>query len=106
MSIPVWILFAVSGALYDHLDEVSISPLTSVHAFEACAVVIAFIAICVRLWFDMAQVIAVAEDETRMHKTLARRQAFYGTTLARSFGSFSESVSWDALDSAWDSTCG
>lgn len=75
VSIPVWILFAVSGALYDHLDDVSISPLTSVHAFEACAVVILFIVMCVRLWFDMAQVIAVAEDETRMHKTLRQAAA-------------------------------
>jgi hypothetical protein len=28
--------------------------------------------IVVRLWFDMAQVISVAEDETRMHRALRR----------------------------------
>jgi hypothetical protein len=69
-TIPIMILIAIASAIYDHLDEVSTSPLTSVHFFEAAAVVILFLAMTLRLWFDMAQVISVAEEETHMHKAL------------------------------------
>lgn len=83
VSIPVWILSAFAGAAYDHFDEVSISPLASVHVLEAFVLVILFFILCVRLWFDMAQVIAVADDETRMHQAL--RQA--AGILWHNFGS-------------------
>ena len=44
----------------------------AVHFFEAAAVVVLLLMICIRVWFDMAQVIAVAEDERRMRKALRR----------------------------------
>ncbi len=47
----------------------------AVHFFEAAAVVVLLLMICIRVWFDMAQVIAVAEDERRMHKALRRSAA-------------------------------
>jgi hypothetical protein len=68
--IPIMILLGIANAIYNHLDEVSTSPLVSVHFFEAAAVVILLLVMCLRLWFDMAQVIAVADDEPRMHRAL------------------------------------
>jgi hypothetical protein len=81
--IPLGILGAISGKLYDHFDETSISPFPSVWVFIASAVVILFLLMCLRLWFDMAQVIAVAEDERRMHKALRRAAGL----VSRNFGS-------------------
>jgi hypothetical protein len=83
VSIPIMILAAITGGIYDHLNEVSTSPLTSVHFFEAATIIIVFLAMSVRLWFDMAQVIAVAEDEKRMHRAL--RQA--ASLVWHNFGS-------------------
>jgi hypothetical protein len=37
---------------------------------EGTAILVVFLLMVVRLWFDMAQVIAVAEDEKRMHKAI------------------------------------
>jgi hypothetical protein len=68
--IPVGIVAAVGGAMYGHLDEAKISPFPAVHAAEGTAIVVLFLLMVVRLWFDMAQVIAVFEDEKRMHKAL------------------------------------
>jgi hypothetical protein len=70
VAIPFAILVGIGGGIYDHIDEVSKSPLTAVYFFTAVAVVIVFLAMSVRLWFDMAQVIAVADDERRMHRAL------------------------------------
>jgi hypothetical protein len=61
-----------AGAMYNHIDERSISPFPAVHFFEASAIVLLFLLVVIRIWFDMAQVIAVADDEKRMHKALRR----------------------------------
>jgi len=68
--LPIGGLAAFTGAMYHRIDERSISPFPAVHFFEAAVVVILFLMILIRIWFDLAQVIAVAEDEKRMHKTL------------------------------------
>jgi hypothetical protein len=68
--IPIGILAGIAGAMYNSIDEKSISPMPAVHVIEVAAVVILFLLMVVRLWFDMAQVIAVFEDEKRMHKAL------------------------------------
>jgi hypothetical protein len=70
--LPVAGLAAATGAMYTRIDEQSISPYTGDHFFEAAAVMILLLLIIVRLWFDMAQVIAVAEDEKKMHRALRR----------------------------------
>ncbi|MGB0036055.1 MAG: hypothetical protein WBP79_11330 [Candidatus Acidiferrales bacterium] len=70
--IPIGILAGITGSMYNRIDERSISPLPAVRFFVAAGVVILFLMLCIRLWFDMAQVIAVAEDERRMHKALRR----------------------------------
>ncbi len=70
--IPVGLLIWLANHFYDRIDTQSISPMPAVHFFEAAAVVIVLLLICIRVWFDMAQVIAVAEDERRMRKALLR----------------------------------
>jgi hypothetical protein len=70
--LPVFILGRIAYQMYDRIDKQSISPMSAVHFFEAAAVVVLLLLICIRVWFDMAQVIAVAEDERRMHKVLRR----------------------------------
>ena len=73
--IPVFILGGIAHHVYDRIDKQSISPMPAVHFVEAAAVILLLLLICIRVWFDMAQVIAVAEDERRMHKALRRAAA-------------------------------
>jgi hypothetical protein len=70
--LPIAGLAAGTNAMYTHINEQSISPYPADHFAEAAAVVILLLLIIVRLWFDMAQVIAVAEDERKMHRALRR----------------------------------
>lgn len=81
--IPIFILIGIATQWNSHIDDVSVSPFSSVYFTLGAAVVILFLAMCLRLWFDMAQVIAVADDENRMHAAL--RQA--AGLLRRNFGS-------------------
>ena len=79
--IPVALVAGIVSAMYGSLDEKQISPMPAVHVFEVGSLVVLFLAMVMRLWFDMAQVVAVADDEKRMHKAL--RVAFM--LVARNF---------------------
>jgi hypothetical protein len=68
--LPIGAIGAGAGALYNHIEEVSISPFPAVYFFAASSTVILLLLAIVRLWFDMAEIIAVADDERRMHKAL------------------------------------
>jgi hypothetical protein len=81
--IPIFILGGIAHHVYDRINKESISPMPAVHFFEAAAVVILLLLICIRVWFDMAQVIALVEDERRMRKALRRAAA----VLWHNFGS-------------------
>jgi hypothetical protein len=70
--LPIAGLAALTSAMYTRIQEQSISPYPADHFAEAAAVVILLLLIMVRLWFDMAQVIAVVEDEKKMHRALRR----------------------------------
>src|SRR6202046_3140167 len=70
--LPLAGLAVGAGAMYNRIDERSISPFPAVHFFEASAIVLLFLLVVTRIWFDLAQVIAVADDEKRMHKALRR----------------------------------
>jgi hypothetical protein len=70
--LPVAGIVAFAGFMYNRIDERSISPFPAVHFLEGSAVVLLFLFVVIRIWFDMAQVIAVADDEKRMHKALRR----------------------------------
>ncbi|HUO35702.1 MAG TPA: hypothetical protein VMU43_11985 [Candidatus Acidoferrum sp.] len=81
VMIPVLILIGVTSAAYHHIDEVSVSPLTAVRFALVAGTILLLISMALRLWFDMAQVIAVAEEERAMHRAL--RQA--AVLFARNF---------------------
>ena len=68
--LPIGAIGAGVGALYDHIEQVSISPFPAVYFFVTSSAVILLLLAIVRLWFDMAEIVAVADDETRMHKAL------------------------------------
>jgi hypothetical protein len=70
--IPVFILGEITHRVHDRIDKQSISPMRAVHFLEVAVVVFLLLLICIRVWFDMAQVIAVAEDERRIRKALRR----------------------------------
>lgn len=70
--LPIGAIGAGVGALYDHIDEISISPFPAVYFFVASGLVILLLLAIVRLWFDLAEIIAIADDERRMHKALRR----------------------------------
>ena len=79
--LPIAGLAAATNAMYTHIQDQSISPYPGDHFAEAAAVIILLLLIIVRVWFDMAQVIAVADDEKKMHRAL--RRAF--TLFRRNF---------------------
>jgi hypothetical protein len=70
--LPIVGLAAFTGAMHTRIEDQSISPYPGDHFVEAAAVVILLLLIIVRLWFDLAQVIAVADDEKKMHRALRR----------------------------------
>ncbi len=79
--LPIAGVAAATNAIYTHVQDTSISPYPADHFAEAAAVIILLLLIIVRVWFDMAQVIAVADDEKKMHRVL--RRAF--TLFRRNF---------------------
>ncbi|MGB8523660.1 MAG: hypothetical protein WCD43_11895 [Candidatus Acidiferrales bacterium] len=81
--IPIGIFIAICGPIYDRIEDKSISPYSSAYFLYAAVLVVLLLLIVVRLWFDMAQVISVAEDETRMHRALRRAASL----LWHNFGS-------------------
>ncbi|MGB8541009.1 MAG: hypothetical protein WCD49_05150 [Candidatus Acidiferrales bacterium] len=81
--IPIGILIAVCSAIHTSIDEKSNSPYPAVYFFFASTFVVLLLLMVLRLWFDMAQVIAVADDETRMHHSLRRAASL----LRHNFGS-------------------
>jgi hypothetical protein len=70
--LPIAGLAALTSSMHTRIEELSISPYPGDHFVEAAAVVILLLLIIVRVWFDMAQVIAVADDEKKMHRALRR----------------------------------
>jgi hypothetical protein len=79
--LPIAGLAAATNAMYTHIQDQSISPYPGDYFAYAAAVVILLLLIIVRVWFDMAQVIAVADDDKKMHRAL--RRAF--TLFRRNF---------------------
>lgn len=68
--IPVGILLGITSHVYNQIDENATSPLSAVYFAGAAGALILLIAIAIKLWFDVAQVIAVAEEERAMHRAL------------------------------------
>jgi hypothetical protein len=70
--IPVGIIFNLRTRAADLVDERSPSPVPGIWVRLIGLLVVLFLMQAVRLWFDMAQVRAVAEDERAMRRTLRR----------------------------------
>jgi hypothetical protein len=68
--IPIGILAWLAGALFHKVNQQAISPFPAVHLLEIAATIIVLLVMCLRLWFDVAQVIAVAEGEKNMRRAL------------------------------------
>lgn len=94
--IPIALLAAGAHAWHDHIDKEAVSPFTAMHFYVAAGLVLIFLLMCVRLWFDMAQVIAVAEDERRMHVALRRAARLFCENFGSLFWLFSciEVIAW------------
>lgn len=61
--IPIGIIGAIGASTSNHVDAKSISPFPAVWINLATVLVVLLLMMIVRLWFDMAEVIAVAEGE-------------------------------------------
>jgi hypothetical protein len=70
--IPVAIVNSLMGRASHLLDERSPSPVPGVWVRSIGLLVVLFLMQAVRLWFDVAQVRAVAEDDRAMGRALAR----------------------------------
>ena len=105
--LPVAGLAAASNAMYTHIQDTTISPYPGDHFAEAAAVIILLLLIIVRVWFDMAQVIAVADDEKKMHRALRRAFTLFRRNFFSLFGSTCASASSSGCSSpsAFTSGC-
>jgi len=70
--VPIGILAAVAGALFKKIDRESISPFPSWYFLALAAAIIAALLLSARLWFDLAELLAVADGEDSMRRTLGR----------------------------------
>lgn len=84
--IPVGIVYNLTTRASHVLDERSPSPVPGIWVRLAGLLVVLFLMQAVRLWFDMAQVRAVAEDERAMRRAL-------GGAFKITFGNFA-SLYW------------
>ena len=69
--IPIAILHRILRSAGDHIDETAVSAMASIWFSIAAGIVILFLLIVLRLWFDMAEVHSVAQNELRMRRSLA-----------------------------------
>lgn len=81
--VPIGIMGTLSGILFHRIEERSNSPFASFHFLEGAAAIILLLLMCVRLWFDLAQVIIVAENEPKVRRALRRSASL----LRQNFGS-------------------
>ena len=85
VMIPLGILASIAGKMYDNIDDAAVSPYAGPAFMCAATIVILFLLVGIRLWFDMAQVIAVAKDERRMRRALRRSAALVWNNLGSLF---------------------
>ncbi len=69
--IPIAILRAIANRIGGHIEDTAVSAMTSVWFQIAVGIVLLFLLMVLRLWFDMAEVHSVAQNERRMRRSLA-----------------------------------
>ncbi len=68
--VPIGILTSVAGREFLRIDRRSISPYPSFYFLAVACAFLAAMALSARLWFDMAELIAVSEDQENMRRAL------------------------------------
>lgn len=69
--VPLAILRAIANRIGGHIEDTAVSAMTSVWFQIAVGIVLLFLLMVLRLWFDMAEVHSVAQNERRMRRSLA-----------------------------------
>lgn len=69
--IPIAILHAIANKIGGHIEDTAVSAMASVWFRIAVGIVLLFLLLVLRLWFDMAEVHSVAQNERRMRRSLA-----------------------------------
>lgn len=70
VMIPIFILAALCSRAYGAIDDASVSSYRGPEFALAAAIIILFLLLAVRLWFDMAQVISMVAEDRRMYRML------------------------------------
>jgi hypothetical protein len=70
--IPLFFLGSAFEKIYDNIDDASVSPHPAAIFMGVAALIILFLLIAIRIWFDMAQLISMAKNDRRMYRMLAR----------------------------------
>ena len=91
--IPIGIIGAIGASTSNHVDAKSISPFPAVWINLATVLVVLLLMMIVRLWFDMAEVIAVAEGERAGWRCL-RTPRGCCAKISAGFLLYSASASW------------
>jgi hypothetical protein len=86
--IPILILASICSGIYGRIDDSSVSPYRAPEFGLAAAVVILFLLLAIRLWFDMAQVISMAQNDGRMYRMLGRSARLVWNNFGRLFWLF------------------
>lgn len=74
--IPVFFLGSLFGKIYDNIDDASVSPYSGPVFALAAGLLILFLLLSIRIWFDMAQIISMAKNDRRMYLMLGRSAKF------------------------------
>lgn len=69
--VPIAILHRILHSIGDHIGETAVSAMASVWFRIAGGIVLLFLLMVLRLWFDMAEVHSVAQNERKMRRSLA-----------------------------------
>src|SRR6185437_5993316 len=69
--IPIAIIHGIARRVSGHIEDVAISPMASIWFRIAIGLFILFLLLALRLWFDIAEVHSVAQNERRMRRSLA-----------------------------------
>lgn len=68
--IPIGILHRILSAIANHVGEDAVSAMTGVWWQIAAGIVILLLILILRLWFDMAEIYCVAQNERRVRRAL------------------------------------
>src|SRR6185437_5618025 len=69
--IPIAIVRVIASRISGHIEDTAVSAMTSVWFSIAFGVIILFLLLVLRLWFDMAEIHSVAQNERKMLRSLA-----------------------------------